>query len=271
MRRGGRILIMLGIVLGIATFVGAFFLLTTGGGTGSGNEPAVATTKVLVAIQKIPAHSIIPPTGAYELRDWPNTAIPPNAKFIQQIMTKTVLAAVNIESGQPIGENMIIDKQAAELFKGFGSDASALIPKGKVLVSFPINQQASIAGAIRSGDRVDIMATYAIAPTAGSTTQASGIKQITQYTLQDVEIVWIGLWPAKAGEQAAEDSRNAAFVTFIVDRQDALVLKFLRETSAETQFALRAAGDRDKANVEPIVIEYIDQRFNFQNSLGRSR
>jgi Flp pilus assembly protein CpaB len=188
------------------------------------------------------------------------------------VLTETVLAAVNIETGQPIGENMIIRKKPAEEFKGYRSDASALIPKGNVFVSFPINQQTSIAGAIRPGDRVDIMVSYPMAQTAAANgPQASSIRQITQYTLQDVEIMWIGLWPVKTGEQATTDSTNAAFVTFLVDRQDALVLKFIRETALDTQFALRAAGDRDKANVEPIVIEYVDQRFNFQGSLGRSR
>jgi Flp pilus assembly protein CpaB len=271
MRRGGRILIVLGVVLGVATFLGAFFLLPTGGG-GGGGESAVPTKRVLVASQKIPARSIIPTTGAYTLEPWPENALPPGHSFITEGLTQTVIAAVPIERGQPIGENMIIRKRPDAEFTGYKSDASVFIPKGRVFISFPINQQASIAGAIRPGDRVDIMVSYPMAQTGATTSaQASSIRQITQYTLQDVEIVWIGLWPAKSGEQATEDARNAAFVTLSVDPQDALVLKFMRETALDIQFALRAADDRDKRNVEPVVIEYVDQRFNFQGSLGRSR
>jgi hypothetical protein len=56
-------------------------------------------------------------------------------------------------------------------------------------------------------------------------------------------------------------------LTFLVNRQDALVLKFLRETSAEVQMALRAAGDHEIVKTEPVIIDYVDGRFGFNGML----
>ena len=60
---------------------------------------------------------------------------------------------------------------------------------------------------------------------------------------------------------------DAANLTFLVTRQDAFVLKFLRETAPEVQLALRAAGDHEIVSTEPVINEYVDGRFKFNGLL----
>jgi Flp pilus assembly protein CpaB len=260
MRRGGRILILLGIVLGGITAVVAFFVLSTR----TSSEPAVTRThQVVVAQQNIPMHAPIP-VGAMLLVDWPDDVALPRDAYSNMISVTNKLSATPIEIGQVMVTSMIIDKAAEEIRKGLGSDAALIVPKGKVAVAFPINQISGVSAALKDGDNVDLLVSYDLLAGAG---QVSGVtkKQVTQVALQDVEILRVGPW--STGTAAADTSREASNLTFLVTRQDALVLKFLRETATEVQLALRAAGDHEIVSTEPVINEYVDQRFKFNGLL----
>jgi len=265
MRRGGRILILLGIILGGITAVAAFFVLTTR----TSAAPAVTSThQVVVAQQNIPMHALIP-AGAMLLVDWPDDVALPRGAFGNMISVTNKLSATPIEIGQVMVASMIIDKTAEENRKGLGSDAALIVPKGKVAVAFPINQISGVSAALREGDNVDLLVSYDLLAGPGQVTGASK-KQFTQVALQDVEILRMGPWTA--GTAAADNSREAGNLTFLVTRQDALVLKFLRETASEVQLALRAAGDHEIVSTEPVINEYVDTRFKFNGLLtGKAR
>jgi Flp pilus assembly protein CpaB len=259
MRRGGRILILLGIVLGGITAVAAFFVLSTR----SSAEPAVTRThQIVVAQQQIPMHAPIPP-GAMLLVDWPDDVAPPRDAFTDIISMANKLSATPIEIGQVIVKDMIIDKQNEENRKGLGSDAALIVPKGKVAVAFPINQISGVSAALKEGDTVDLLVSYDLLAGPGQVAGASK-KQVTQVALQDVEILRVGPWSVGT---AGDTSQQASNLTFLVTRQDALVLKYLRETATEVQLALRAAGDHEVVSTEPVITEYVDSRFKFNGML----
>ncbi|MBI1801019.1 MAG: Flp pilus assembly protein CpaB [Chloroflexi bacterium] len=267
MRRRGGILIVLGIVLGLITFVAALLVLSSG----SGGTPAIATTKVVIAQQNIAARVPIQP-GALTLADWPSDSLP-TAYFTDPAKVAGKLATTQVVVGQVLVPSMVIEKKVEESRKGLGSDASYIIPKGKVLVAFPINQVSGVAGALKEGDTVDLLVSYELPAITGQGPQipltAGGAKrQVTQLALQDVEILRVGAWGGGPGDAASKDAQN---VTFLVSRQDALVLKFLRETASDIQLVLRAAGDHEIVVTEPVIIDYVDARFNMGGTLGRGR
>ena len=105
-----------------------------------------------------------------------------------------------------------------------------------------------------------------MSPTA---TAGPTIKRVTQTALQDVEILRVGSWNTNA--EAGSAGNPAAMLTLLVTPQDALVLKFLRETASNVQFALRPAGNHRVVKTQPVVIEYVDQRFNFGGTLTGPR
>ena len=51
-------------------------------------------------------------------------------------------------------------------------------------------------------------------------------------------------------------------MTVLVDQQDALVLKFARESGASIDFALRGKLDHDIISTEPVTLDYMIRRFN---------
>jgi Flp pilus assembly protein CpaB len=255
----------LGLALGLITGGVIWLLLSKGGGGGTGVS---RTTKVVIAQQNLAQHVPIP-ASAVTLFDWPDDLPVPQGAVTDIKDVSGKLSRTKLGVGQVIVKDMLAEKPFEETRKGIGSEASLIVPKGKVAVAFPIDQIRGVAAALREGDFVDLLVSYPLVPPAGQQVAGVTTRQVTQITLQDVEVLRVGPWNLPTtGDTAGREAPN---VTFLVNRQDALVLKFLRETSADVQFALRAAGDHDIVQTESVIIEYVDQRFNFTGSLTGKR
>ena len=279
----GRILIFLGIILGLATTVAAFYVLP--GVEGEAAEPAeVPKQKALVALQNIgQAHQIDP--ALLELREFDQGQVPPDA-VMSTADVAGKLAAVNITQGQIIRREMLTDEKS---IVEKGVNASFLIPPGKVAVAFPIDELSSVAYALEAGDRIDMLVTMQLIsvdpelqakeplPVGDDMEKVEQIpRMVTQLTLQDVTILKIGRWgeaPAQASPEAQptptpEPGQPPApvpgptIMTVLVDQQDALVLKFAREAGASIDFALRGKLDHEIVTTEPVTLEYMIRRFN---------
>ncbi len=262
MRRVGRILIVLGVALGLITFLAAMIILPQ---LSSSGGPVVKTTKVVVAQQNIASRAPVP-RAALTVVEWPDDEVPAGAFTDPDLASKDKLSKTNIAIGQVVLSSMVIEKKNEEKRKGIGSDASYIVPAGKVAVAFPLSMLSGVASALKDGDTVDLLVSYELVPAPGQAQTGVTRRQITQLTMQDVEILRVGPWNQPAAADGAP-SKDANVLTLLVNPQDALVLKFLRETSADVQFALRAAGDHQVYKTDAVIIEYVDQRFNFTGSL----
>jgi len=157
----GRLLILLGIVLGLLT-VGlvAFFALGSGGLPGTEPEPtppgpsasptSIPTTQVIVALQPI-ARGAEFVQGSVGPRPWPAGNVPPEVIADEAELFGKV-AKTEIVQGQPIVRTLLVDK-------GGAGEASLSIPRGRVAVAYPITRQRSVAFAIQPGDSVDVLIT----------------------------------------------------------------------------------------------------------------
>jgi len=264
MPRSGRLLIIMGLLLGVLAMVAIVTYLNNTTRT----VPPPVLARVVVSQQNIPINTRIL-TGAVALADWPPESVRPDTVTdVGDVIGK--LSTTSIVPGQMIVTGMVIDKAAAESTRG--STASYVIPDDKVAVAFPIDNVSGVAAALKDGDRVDLIASYDLVASSGptQTAAASGaIKRITQLTLQDVEILRVGLW--STNPEAGGNQSQASIVTLLVTPQDALVLKFVRASASDVQFALRAAGNHRVFKTQPVIIDYVDQRFNFGGTLTGQR
>jgi pilus assembly protein CpaB len=265
MRRGGRLLVFLGIVLGVMTAGATFLFIST---LPTNTAPPIQTRPVVIAMQNIPARTTIP-AGALGIRDFPLDFAPTGAfEKLDAVVGKFALQP--IYQGQAIVAPMFLDTSAGGI-AGTHSNASFLVPDGKVAVAFPVAGISNVAGAIQDGDTVDILLTLSpaatnpagnVARTTTTTTGAEG-QPASQLMLQDVLILHVGNWTADASGDKSGGSANASVVTFILERQDALALKAAREQGT-IELALRHAGDHKAGTTEPVNLEYLNRRFNFR-------
>jgi len=273
MRRGGRIFILLGIILAIAAAAVTFRMLQQ-----PAAQPGVQTQKVVVAAQDIPKGNTLSP-DVVELKELPANLVPAGAMSNPADVTGK-LARSDIFKGQVILQAVLVDK---ETMAKEGGVASLMIPKGKVAIAFPIDTLSGVAYALQPGDRVDVLITLQIVdldpttqvklplPVEGEKVGEQRPRLVTQLTLQNVEVLRVGPWlegvmaqemtkQVRAGEEASPQIPEV--VTLLVDQQDALVLKFARESGARIDLVLRAAGDEDIVTTEAVTLDYILARFN---------
>ncbi len=251
MQRSARLLIVLGFILAIVSAGATLFILRRQP-QGTNVQP-VETASVVVAFQNIEAHVPVPP-DAIGVKEWPQDSVPPGA-ILNPADAVGKLTRSPIFPGQLLLSSMLIDKKVEETRLGLGSDASFIIPNGKVAVAMTIDNISGVAGAIQAGDRVDVLVSMRLQEdTAQGVTQ----KPATQLALQDIEVLRVGLWNIPGNQQ---QNQQQQVVTFLVDRQQAIILKNLRENTL-VDLALRAAGDHEEVTTETVNEDYIIREFD---------
>jgi pilus assembly protein CpaB len=255
MRRGGRVLVLLGILLGVVTAGGVYFVLLNA----QPATPQIQTVSVVIAQQNIADMAEIPPESLGKA-DWPEPYVPPGAfKSTADVAGK--VAMMPIYQGQIILPQMLLDKTKV---KETRSNASFVIPEGKIAVAYNLTPLSTVAGAIQTGDMVDLIMTLSPGSKVMTGTTAIVINEgaVTQFMLQDVMILNLGNWPGPAGADKSQAPPAASMLTFALTPQDALALKAAREQGS-IDLVLRRAGDHQQFRTEPVTLAYLIKRFNF--------
>jgi Flp pilus assembly protein CpaB len=160
------------------------------------------------------------------------------------------------------------------------------IEKGKVMYVMPVafaGSQFSLAtvNALRSGDRVDLLYTTINAPQGMSSEQREEVRANpipylqTRIMLQDLRIQEIGSYaPDGSLVPATGDGKNAgtglagANIIFIVKPEEALVLKWLKDSAtyykdSNIEMVLRSPADEEQADSSLIVnFNFMREKYN---------
>jgi Flp pilus assembly protein CpaB len=144
----------------------------------------------------------------------------------------------SIPAGAAVVRSQLIDA-------GGRSGASVTLEKGKVLVAFPTTDPLTASGMVKSGDRVDVLATV----TSGSGESA----RKTQTMLQNLEVIDV--------LSSGREGQRVMSLTFVVDHQVALVLKYLRDTQAAIDIAVRSRAEQDAASTTSVDLGYLLQTY----------
>lgn len=252
MQRGGQVLIVLGLILGLIAAILVFVATRA-------PAPKIETRPVVVALQAIPDRVTLqaPMLG---VKEWPADSVPADAlSDIKDAMGKAT--QTKIFAGEPILGVMLIDPKKA-------TSGSFGIPAGYVAFAIPASEVSTVGGAIQAGDSVDVLVTLDLLnyDTKGneSKTQAT-----TQLVLQDVKVMRMGAYTPP--ESAPEESQQAQTsgkpvenrtITLLVNQQDALVLKYAREHGT-VDLALRPFDDHETVRTDSVYAKYMVDRFRF--------
>jgi Flp pilus assembly protein CpaB len=294
MPRRGTILIAAGIILALGTTVVVFALLRTSGQAPPAPPQATPEAKisVVIAAQEIPALTEIPADAVGTLLIPKSALTPEHLLDPQAVVGKKALTT--IVRGSFITTDILLDEsKVLEL----GYNASLNIPPGKVATAFRTSQLRAVAGAVQNGDFVDILISYWMLDTEAQPTPAAGGEAVeaptsyillAQLLLQDVEVLRVGPWAGVAvppeappeeapaaeptpeatpaagegeGELAPVALDQETVLTLLLDQQDALVLKYARESGASIDLVLRGRGDDAKVRTETVSLEYVMTRF----------
>jgi Flp pilus assembly protein CpaB len=242
-------------------------------------KASLPTARVVIATSDIPPRTEIA-ASMVNIRTVPDELVQAGAATkIEDVVGKFTPDA--IAKGSVINTNRIgpLAVKNAPSFR---------IEKGKVMYVMPVSfagSQFSIAqvNALRSGDRVDLLYTTINAPQGLTADQRQEISANpipylqTRIMLQNLRIQEIGsyapdgsLVPATgdpAGKGAAP-SLAGANIIFIVDPEEALVLKWLKDAAtyykeSNVEMVLRSPADDQQADNSLVVnFNYMQQKYN---------
>lgn len=168
----GRLIIIIAILLILVSVGGIAALFLLSGGTGSGSDPNAGGGNVppaqvvqptptpifLLGVNQDIQRGQIVPTEVVFPFPWYGE-LPPGA-----ITSTTDLVGARaryvIQRGQPVFSSMVISD--LRFLPSFGSDAALQIPAGFVAVSMPYDKRNGVALAVRDGDSVNVMVSWAI-------------------------------------------------------------------------------------------------------------
>ncbi|MGI6207854.1 MAG: Flp pilus assembly protein CpaB [Anaerolineae bacterium] len=269
----GKAIIFVGVLIGLMAGV-LVLVLVSQQQTATALDPTPEPPPVVRAAQNIAKGDEITLEAIQLVRVERGEAVPPSA--VRDPMEAVGMsAAMDIPQGTILQVEMYYDREQAALI---GKSAASLFQPGRVAMAFPIGDLASVGGALKPGDRVNILASFELAevdpatqirlPLDGSGDQIT--RMAVQTVLQDVEVLRVGPWPPAVSEtgekQTAPPIDNASQVTLLVTPQDSLVLKWLidkvDEGQARITLALRSEDEIEVPSTEAVTLEYIMRRFN---------
>lgn len=239
-----RIFLGLGVALALLTGYGLYAVAQRSEEAAAAPATA-ATTPLLVARVDIPARAIV--TGEMLARqDYPRALVPSTAAASEaDVVGRTTLTP--IAAGQPFTRPALADAQGR-------TGASLTIEPGKVLVAFPTTDPLTAAGLISVGDRVDILASVA----------ASDAAKATQTILQNLEVVDVLRATSNGGSSGASQAAGPTSLTFVVDHQVALVLKYLRDSQATIDVAIRSHAEVQLARTISVDQQYLRETYGIR-------
>lgn len=238
--RETRSWIFLGVGLLLAGLTG-FALYGLAQQTGQPQSAVAArTVEVLVAKVDLPVRTLIT-ADVVARRAFPADLVPVGAITRDaDALGQTTIAP--IASGQTIVMGQLSSAEGTH-------SASVTIAKGSVLVAFPSTDPLTTAGLINVGDHVDILASVIVG--------AGQDAKISQTTIQNLEVIDI-LEPTK------DQPQRTTSLVFAVDHQVALVLKYLRDSQATIDLAIRSRAETELVKTTGVDLGYLTQTYGIR-------
>jgi pilus assembly protein CpaB len=153
-------------------------------------------------------------------------------------------------------------------------DVASNLPPGKVAFWLPFPDLIASTGGVKPGDRIDVLLTVNLG--GGEKEKKS---QSTQTTLQNVEVFSVGTVEqavnsgAAAGNAAADSAAANAgggrggsgkAIVLLLDHQDAVILKFIKDAEGTIDLVLRSADDAQIVRTDGVTSDVLVDRFKFR-------
>ena len=289
-QRTGLYVILIGLLLAGAT---AALVIRIGNQATEASRSALRQVSVVVTNRNILDKTPIT-ADALAVKAFPADFAPPGA------LGSLDQAVGKFASGFIAKNQILVADQVAPAVPS--PNLSDRVPPGKVAIWLPMPQLLASAGVLKPGDHIDIL--LSINAGAGQDAQNATSGLSTQTTLQNVEVFRLGLdeidlaapapgapagqsaagtqatsagprqVPAPAGSQAAPGSAApkpsepkpapTGVIGFLVDHQDALIIKFIKDSGGTIDLVLRSIDDQQVVRTDAIAMDSLAERFRFR-------
>ena len=251
-KRIGAILVVLGVVLAMA--VGS--IVYKEAEKAAEIEKRTPTVEAVVALADLPERVAIPASSVALIKVPVDVVPPEKATELKDVVGKYPLT--KIFKGEILIQPKLVDSSAK-------TTPSFSLEKGMVAFTYPGNDLLTSTGAIKPGDKVDILLTIPLPrpSTPGSNQPSPSIPQVTQTLVQNVEVLRVGSF-VTANQNQPDGAAAGKGITFKVTHQDALVLKWAKDSGGVIDLALRHPSDKEPVATDAVTANYLIKQSKFQ-------
>jgi Flp pilus assembly protein CpaB len=194
---GGRLFIIIGVLLAVVAFGAVFLLSSLGGGGAIGGGP---TTSVVIAKQSIPLRHQLTSADVEVAKASVNGDASLGNTYPATTDVMGLVSEVNISRGSIVTSDMLA--RDVSLVPAGAAPAYLPLAKGYVAMTIPTGEQQGVAGHISVGDYITIIASAQLTTFSTATgAQQSAARQVSKTVFTQLRI--IGLGPASNGVQPA--------------------------------------------------------------------
>jgi len=193
---GGRLFIIVGLLLAVLAFGGVFLIGGATGGAGLGGP----SNTVVIAKQSIPLRHQITAADleTAKMSVAGNATLANTYDNVNNVLS--LISEINITKGTVITSDMLA--KDINLVPSGAAPAYLPLAKGFVAMTIPTGEQQGVAGHISVGDYIAVIVSASLTTFSTSTGQQTGpTKVISKTVFTNLRI--IGLGPASAGVQPA--------------------------------------------------------------------
>ncbi len=256
-QRKGWLWMLAGVVFALVAGLLVYRVLSSAAETRA-SAPVTETRPVVIALEDLPLRTVVE-EDMIAVREMPIEFIPEDAaQDVKDVLGKMVMTDINK------GEVILLNRLASPT--NVTRNIALTIPEEHVVIALPAQDLLNRVGMLKPGDRVDILFSLYFG-------DQSPDQTITLNVLQDVTIQAIVVPPVlAAAEQATNGDNQPDQQTSVLDSailvavtpQDALLLKYLLDSGGTLDYVLRPPDDTSAPFVEPVDIQYIEDRFEFE-------
>ena len=275
-KRAGLLLMLVGLML---ASVAALLVLGMAQQSQQQATQQIKQVYVVTVAKDIPENTIISPE-MLAVKAFPAEFAPPGAVATVEETTGKYAAAKLFKDTVLLRSQLNASKRAR--------DVASNLPPGKVAFWLPLPALIGSAGGVKPGDRIDVLLTVKMntgqegpvpgAPSAaGGPSGPSGAFFSTQTTLQNVEVFAVGTTDqaiatgAEAGSNTAAPAGKAGkggddsgAIVLLVDHQDAVIIKFIKDVDGVIDLVLRSADDAQIVRTDGMSNDTLIDRFRFR-------
>lgn len=258
-RRGLLWILAGGIVAALAGLVAMFALRTAVTTVQVPEVEAPLTRSVVVAAHLVERRTVLSETDV-EIRELPEDAIRSGAVVkTEDAVGKITLTELN-EGEIILAQNLLEVTAEGAPEEGEASLGEAL-EEDEVAVALPATDLMSRFGVVMPGDKVDVLfSVNVVGKTLEEEVPRGGLVALT--TVQDLEILQIvAEKPAIQEGEAEEKQAVERLLILIADPQEAVIIKYLKDSGGIIDFALRAPTSERLFDTEPVTINYLARRY----------
>ena len=257
-RRGYLWMLAGGVVAAFAGLVAMFALRTAVSTVQVSPVEAPLTRPVVVAAHLLTRRSILSETDL-EIRELPEDSIRSGAVVkIEDAVGRITLTELN--EGEIIVTQNLLDITAEGAPEEAEVSVAEALNEDEVAVALPATDLMSRFGVVQAGDKVDVLFSVTVmGKTLEEEVPRGGLVALT--TVQDLEILQI-VADKPAAEQGEEGQQpGERLIVLITDPQEAVILKYLKDSGGVIDFALRAPTSEQLFETEPVTINYLARRY----------